>query len=40
LWKVRERILAALGECTVAELAADPPTAVPAPRAAVLHPHL
>ena len=25
LWRVRERILAALGECTIAELAADPP---------------
>src|SRR5689334_15051983 len=36
LWRVRERILAALGECTVAELAADPP-APPAVRAAVLH---
>ena len=23
LWRVRERILAALGECTIAELAAD-----------------
>jgi len=30
LWRVRERILAALGECTIAELAADPP---PQPRA-------
>jgi Rrf2 family protein len=39
LWKVRERILAALGECTIAELAADPPV-TPAPRAAVLHTHL
>jgi Rrf2 family protein len=39
LWRVRERILAALGECTIAELAADIPTA-PAPRAAVLHTHL
>jgi Rrf2 family protein len=39
LWRVRERILAALGECTVAELAADPPTPAPA-RAAVLHTHL
>jgi len=30
LWRVRERILSALGECTIAELAADippPPTA-------------
>src|SRR2546430_7563619 len=25
LWRVRERVLAALGECTIAELAADPP---------------
>jgi Rrf2 family protein len=39
LWKVRERILTALGECTIAELAAD----VPAPpvsgttRAATFH---
>ena len=39
LWRVRERILAALGECTVAELAADPPAAA-ATRAAVLHTHL
>src|SRR5215470_10958704 len=39
LWKVRERILAALGECTIAELAADPPV-TPTPRAAVLHTHL
>lgn len=39
LWKVRERILAALGECTVAELAADAPPALPA-RAAVLHAHV
>ena len=39
LWRVRERIINALGECTIAELAADPP--VPAPvRAAVLHTHL
>jgi Rrf2 family protein len=39
LWRVRERILAALGECTIAELAADvppPPTA----KTAVLHTHL
>jgi Rrf2 family protein len=39
LWRVRERILSALGECTVAELAADPPTPAAA-RAAVLHTHL
>jgi DNA-binding IscR family transcriptional regulator len=25
LWRVRERILTALGECTIAELAAEPP---------------
>jgi Rrf2 family protein len=40
LWRVRERIVAALGECTVAELAADlPPVPRPA-RTAVLHTHL
>jgi Rrf2 family protein len=39
LWRVRERILAALGECTIAELAADAP-APAAVRAAVLHTHL
>jgi Rrf2 family protein len=39
LYRVRERILAALGECTIAELAADPPTPVPV-RPAVLHTHL
>jgi Rrf2 family protein len=39
LWRVRERILSALDECTIAELAADPP--LPAPvRAAVFHTHL
>jgi Rrf2 family protein len=37
LYKVRDRILAALGECTIAELAADGPVPV---RAAVLHAHL
>ncbi len=37
LWRVRERILTALGECTIAELASDPPTPM---RAAVLHTHL
>ena len=38
LWRVRERILAALDECTIAELASDLP---PAPvRAAVLHTNL
>jgi Rrf2 family protein len=39
LWRVRERILAALGECTIAELAADPPEQ-PAMKRAVLHTHL
>jgi Rrf2 family protein len=40
LWKVRERILAALDDCTIAELALDP-SPVPAPvRAAVLHTNL
>jgi Rrf2 family protein len=39
LWRVRERILTALGECTIAELALDPPTPAPV-RAAVLHTHL
>jgi Rrf2 family protein len=39
LWKVRERILAALGDCTIAELAADPPVVAPAARATVLHSH-
>src|SRR5579864_4060927 len=39
LWRVRERILSALGECTIAELAADVPPP-PAPRPAVLHTHL
>src|SRR5437763_1930029 len=38
LYRVRERILSALGECTIAELAADPPPPVRA-RAAVLHTH-
>jgi Rrf2 family protein len=40
LWRVRERILNALGECTIAELAADPPSPAPEARAAVLHTHL
>ena len=41
LYRVRDRILAALGECTIAELAADPPSPSPAPaRPAVLHTHL
>jgi Rrf2 family protein len=38
LFRVRDRILAALGECTIAELASEP-SPVPA-RAAVLHTHL
>jgi Rrf2 family protein len=40
LWRVRERILSALGECTIAELAADPPAAASPTHAAVLHTHL
>src|SRR5438874_616707 len=39
LWRVRERILAALGECTIAELAADVPPQ-PTAKAAVLHTNL
>ena len=39
LWRVREKILAALGQCTIAELATDAPSSVQA-RAAVLHTHL
>ena len=39
LWRVRERILSALGECTIAELAADPPPP-PVAKTAVLHTHL
>ena len=39
LYKVRDRILAALGECTIAELASDPATPL-VTRAAVLHTHL
>jgi Rrf2 family protein len=38
LHRVRERILSALGECTIAELAADIPSPVPV-RAAVFHTH-
>jgi Rrf2 family protein len=38
LYRVRERILAALGECTIAELAADPAPRAPA-RPAVFHMH-
>jgi Rrf2 family protein len=39
LWRVRERILTALGECTIAELASDPPAEAEM-KAAVLHTHL
>ena len=41
LWRVRERILSALGECTVAELAADhpPATGLVQVQPMVLHPH-
>ena len=39
LWRVRERILTALADCTVAELAADPLPVRVAPRPATLHPH-
>jgi Rrf2 family protein len=39
LFRVRDRILAALGECTIAELASDP-APVPTTRAAVLHTHI
>ena len=39
LFKVKERILSALGECTIAELAADVPPP-PNARAAILHTHL
>jgi Rrf2 family protein len=42
LWRVRERILSALGECTIAELAAEGPpiTSPTSPRPAVLHTHV
>jgi Rrf2 family protein len=40
LWRIRERILSALGECTIAELAADPPPVPASTRAAVLHTNL
>ncbi len=51
LWRVRERILSALGECTIAELAAEGPSQgstsstsstslTSAPRPAVLHTHV
>jgi Rrf2 family protein len=40
LWRVRERILSALGECTIAELATDVQTTItPIARPAVLHTH-
>src|SRR3954452_7792577 len=40
LWRVRERILSALGECTIAELAADqPPPGERIEHAVVLHTH-
>jgi DNA-binding IscR family transcriptional regulator len=39
LYRVRDKILSALGECTIAELAADSPAPAPA-RPAVLHTHL
>jgi DNA-binding IscR family transcriptional regulator len=39
LWKVRERILSALGECTIAELAADSAPVPEATRPAVFHTH-
>ena len=41
LWKVRERILSALGECTIAELAADQAPVSPSTttRPAVFHTH-
>jgi Rrf2 family protein len=38
LWRVRERILSALGECTIAELAADSSAPEPA-KTAVFHTH-
>jgi len=38
LWQIRERIAAALGTVTIAEMAAEPvATPAPVPRAAVLH---
>jgi Rrf2 family protein len=39
LWKLRERILTALADCTIAELASDPQLSTSG-RAAVLHTHL
>src|SRR5437773_9199172 len=38
LWRVREHVLSAIGECTIAELAADSPTPEPA-KTAVFHTH-
>lgn len=40
LWRVRERILAALDECTIAELASDVPPSPVVSRPAVLHTQL
>lgn len=40
LWKVRERILSALGECTIAELAAEPAPIAQTSHPAVLHAHI
>ena len=43
LWRVRERIVNALGECTIAELAADQPQPAPpepTEHAMVLHTHI
>jgi len=41
LWRVRERILSALGECTIAELAADQPAPPePTEHVMVLHSHI
>ncbi len=40
LWRVRERILSALADCTIAELAMDPPAMQTPVRAATLHTNL
>jgi Rrf2 family protein len=41
LWRVRERILSALGECTIAELASDQSVAPPGGvQTAVFHTHI
>jgi DNA-binding IscR family transcriptional regulator len=39
LWRLRERIIAALGDCTIAELATDTPSPPPGgnKRAALFH---